>query len=119
MMKSKRAIAVGLLAAFTLLFASPARAILGLGDIVFDPTSYAQAIKSFIQLEQQYQQLIQIYEQSRQQYEQMLRMAQTVPVNMETRYRAVVTPWTNADATNTYGTTAGWVTAINTGSGVN
>ena len=85
---------------------------------MFDPTNYAQAIKSFIQLEQQYQQLIQIYQQSRQQYEQMLRMAQTVPVNMQARYRAVVTPWANANATNTYGTTAGWVTAINTGSGV-
>lgn len=118
-MKSKRAIAIGLLGAFTLVFASPARAILGLGDVVFDPTNYAQAIKSFIQLEQQYAQLVQIYEQSRQQYEQMLLMAKTVPVNMQARYRAVVTPWTNANATNTYGTTAGWVTAINTGSAVN
>ena len=85
---------------------------------MFDPTNYAQAIKSFIQLEQQYAQLVQIYEQSRQQYEQMLLMAKTVPVNMQARYRAVVTPWTNANATNTYGTTSGWVTAINTGSAV-
>src|ERR1700674_938261 len=117
-MKSKRVIAVGLLAAFTLVFASPARAILGLGDIVFDPSNYAQAIRSFIQLEQQYAQLIQIYQQSRQQYEQMMWMAKTVPVNMQARYRAVVTPWANANATNTYGTTGGWIGAMNTGSGV-
>jgi hypothetical protein len=117
-MKSKRVIAVGLLATFTLVFASPARAILGLGDIVFDPSNYAQAIRSFIQLEQQYAQLIQIYQQSRQQYEQMVWMAQMVPVNMQARYRAVVTPWTNSTATDTYGTTGGWIGSINSGSGV-
>jgi hypothetical protein len=117
-MKSRRAIVAGLLAALTLVLASPARAILGLGDVVFDPTNYAQAIKSFIQLEQQYAQLVQIYQQSRQQYEQMLWMAKSVPVNMRTRYRAAVSPWTGTSATNTYGTTGGWITAINTGATV-
>lgn len=117
-MKSKRAIVLGLLAAFTLALASPAWAFLGLGDIVFDPSNYAQAIRSFIQLEQQYAQLIQIYQQSRQQYEQMVWMTQKVPVNMQTRYRVVVTPWTNANTTNTYGTTGGWINSINTGAGV-
>src|SRR6266852_9660385 len=114
-MKSRRAIVAGLLGALPLVLASPARAILGLGDVVFDPTNYAQAIKSFIQLQQQYAQLIQIYQQSRQQYEQMLWMAKTVPVNMRARYQSVATPWTNSSATNTYGTTGGWVTAINSG----
>jgi hypothetical protein len=117
-MNSKRVIVAGLLAALTLVLASPARAILGLGDVVFDPTNYAQAIKSFIQLEQQYAQLVQIYQQSRQQYEQMLWMAKTVPVNMRARYRVVVSPWTGTSATNTYGTTGGWITAINTGAAV-
>lgn len=117
-MKSKRAKAVVILALVTLLLTPPARAILGLGDVVFDPTNYAQAIKSFIQLEQEYAQLVQIYEQSRQQYEQLVWMAKTVPVNMQARYRAVVTPWTNSSATNTYGTTGGWVSAINSGVGV-
>ena len=116
-MKSKSLKAIALLAVVTLLFASPARAIFGLGDVVFDPTNYAQAIKSFIQLQQQYAQLVQIYQQSRQQYEQLIWMAKTVPVNMRARYRAVVTPWTRSTATNTYGTTGGWVTAINTGVG--
>jgi len=116
-MKSKSLKAIATLAVVTLLFASPARAIFGLGDVVFDPTNYAQAIKSFIQLQQQYAQLVQIYQQSRQQYEQLIWMAKTVPVNMQARYRAVVTPWTRSTATNTYGTTGGWVTAINTGVG--
>ena len=117
-MKSKSLKAIATLAVVTLLLASPARAIFGLGDVVFDPTNYAQAIRSFIQLQQQYAQLVQIYQQSRQQYEQLIWMAKTVPVNMQARYRAVVTPWTRSTATNTYGTTGGWVTAINTGVGV-
>jgi len=39
-------------------------------------------------------------------------------VDRAARYRAVVTPWANANATNTYGTTGGWISSINTGSGV-
>jgi len=117
-MNSKCLKAVGLFAVFTLVFASPARAFLGFGDVVFDPTNYAQAIKTFIQLEQQYAQLIQIYQQTCQQYEQMMWMARTVPVNMRARYRAVVSPWSNSTAVNTYGTLGGWVNAINTGSSV-
>lgn len=117
-MKSKAVTAVALLSVSILVFASPARAFLGFGDVVFDPTNYAQAIKTFVQLEQQYAQLIQIYQQTRQQYEQMMWMARTVPVNMRARYRAVVSPWSNSTAVNTYGTLGGWVNAINTGSGV-
>jgi conjugal transfer/entry exclusion protein len=117
-MKSKAVTAVALLAVSILVFASPARAFLGFGDVVFDPTNYAQAIKTFVQLEQQYAQLIQIYQQTRQQYEQMIWMARTVPVNMRARYRAAVSPWSNSTAVNTYGTLGGWVSAINTGSSV-
>src|SRR3989442_12124422 len=117
-MKRKTLKAIAILALITLVFAAPARAIFGLGDVVFDPTNYAQAIRSFIQLQQQYAQLVQIYQQSRQQYEQLIWMAKTVPVNMQARYRAVITPWTRSTASNTYGTTGGWVTAINTGARV-
>jgi len=74
-MKSKSVKAIVILALITLVFAAPARAIFGLGDVVFDPTNYAQAIRSFIQLQQQYAQLVQIYQQSRQQYEQLIWMA--------------------------------------------
>jgi hypothetical protein len=114
-MKTKGLKAGAIVAVLALVFASPARAILGLGDVVFDPQNYVQAVRSFIQLEQQYAQLIQIYQQSRQQYEQLIRMAKTVPVDMRARYRAVVTPWTNSAATNTYGTSGGWISAINNG----
>src|ERR1019366_439301 len=117
-MKKKSFKAMAVLVVVAMFFASPARAILGLGDIVFDPSNYAQAIRSFIQLQQQYAQLVQIYQQSRQQYAQMIWMAKSVPVNMRTRYRTLVTPWTSSTATNTYGTTSGWVSAINTGGAV-
>jgi conjugal transfer/entry exclusion protein len=117
-MKLKAIKAIGLLTGLTLIFAPPARAIFGLGDVVFDPSNYAQAVRSFIQLEQQYAQLIQIYQQTRQQYEQMVWMAKTLPVNMAARYIAPFSQWTGSTATNTYGTLGGWMGAINNGSGV-
>jgi len=98
--------------------AVPAFAILGLGDIVFDPNNFEQAIKEFAQLEQEYAQLVQTYQMVRSQYEQMVWMAKQVPVTMASRYRAIATPWTTSSATNTYGTTAAWVNGINTGQAV-
>ena len=117
-MKSKRTKAIAVIAVLALVFASPARAILGLGDVVFDPTNYAQAIKTFIQLQQQYAQLIQIYQQTYQQYQQLLWMGKFLPASVKARYRAMVTPWKNPTASNTYGTTAGWMNAITAGTGV-
>lgn len=102
----------------TLGLAGPALAILGLGDIVFDPTSYGELVQQFLQMEQEYQQLVQTYQVIQSQYQQMLFMAQRVPVNMFTRYRALATPWFNSSATNTYGTSGAWITGINTGWGV-
>jgi hypothetical protein len=96
----------------------PALAILGLGDIVFDPTSYQEAIQQFFQLEQQYVQLVQTYQMVQNQYNQMLQMAQQVPVNMAQRYRALATPWTPSSAANTYGTSGAWVAGINAGQNI-
>jgi hypothetical protein len=45
-------------------------------------------------------------------------MAKQDPVNMALRYGTPATLWTPSSATNTYGTTGGWVTGINTGQGV-
>ena len=73
------------LAVLVLGLAGPARAILGLGDIVFDPTNYAELIRQYLQMEQQYVQLVQTYETIFSQYQQMLFMAQQVPVNMLAR----------------------------------
>jgi hypothetical protein len=93
----------------------PAWAILGVGDIVFDPSNYAQALQRLYQLQQHLAQLIQIYQRVNSQYQQMMWMARTVPVNMSTRYRALLTPWLSSSAGNTYGTTSGWIAGINHG----
>src|SRR5258708_24576352 len=115
-MKRKRTLVVCLLAGLSL--AGPAFAIFGLGDIVFDPSNFEEAIQQLLEMQQQYAQLVQTYQMVRSQYEQMLWMAKSVPVNMATRYRTLATPWRTSSATNTYGTTQGWITGINTGVGI-
>jgi hypothetical protein len=98
-------------------FVAPAFAILGIGDIVFDPTSYGELVKQFTQMQKEYQQLVQTYQMVQNQYNQMLLMAKQVPVNMSLRYRAIATHWVNSTSADAYGTAAGWTRAINTGLG--
>jgi len=98
--------------------AMPSLAIFGLGDIVFDPSNFEEAVQQLVQLEQQYAQLVQTYNVIQNQYQQMLWMAREVPVDMTARYRVLMTPWTLSSATNTYGTTGGWIASINTGQNV-
>lgn len=114
-MNRKRAFTWVMVAFLAVGLAVPAKAILGIGDIVFDPTNYGEAIQQLIQLQQQYAQLVQTYQRISAQYDQMMWMAQQVPVSMIARYRALATPWQYSSATNTYGTTAGWISSINTG----
>lgn len=94
------------------------RAQFGFGGItVFDPTNWVESVRQLAQMQQQYTQLVQTYTQITNQYNHMRRMAQIVPVNMMARYRALLTPWRNSGATNTYGTTGGWIGAVNSGVG--
>ena len=95
--------------------AAPAFAIFGLGDIVFDPTNFEEAVQQLLQLEQQYAQLVQTYRMLQNQYQQMLWMAQEVPVAMAARYRALATLWRPSSAADIYGNTATWIAGINTG----
>jgi type IV secretion system protein TrbJ len=112
----KRIVAVALV--IVLALNVPALAIFGIGDIVFDPTNFEEAVQEFAELEQQYMQLVQTYQMIQNQYNQMIWMAKTAPVNMLLRYHATATPWTPSSATNTYGTTAAWESAINSGQNV-
>jgi hypothetical protein len=105
-------------ALFGVMLASPALAIFGLGDIVFDPSNFEEAVQQLLEMQRHYEQLVKTYQVVRNQYEQMLWMAKRVPVNMAARYRAMATPWRPSSATNTYGTTAGWISGINSGTGV-
>lgn len=88
------------------------------GITVFDPTNWIEAVNQLRQLEQQYSQLVQTYQMVRSQYTHMVQMAKTVPVSMFARYKALVTPWKTSTASNTYGTTGGWINGANSGSGV-
>jgi hypothetical protein len=90
-------------------------AIFGIGDVVFDPSNYAESVKQLIQMEQQYAQLVQSYRMLRSQYEHLVWMAKRVPVNMATRYRAVSAPWRTFAAGDGTGPTAAWVAAVNKG----
>src|SRR5882724_3709548 len=85
------------------------------GMTVFDPSVFGKNIEELAQLEQQMSQLTRTYEMVTNQYNQMLQMSKPVPLSMSVRYRALMTPWQLSSATNTYGTTAGWTTAANTG----
>jgi hypothetical protein len=116
--RTRHAVKSGLVVILALTLSARAYAFLGIGDVVFDPSVYAQAVQQLIQLEQQYAQLVQTYQTVRSQYEHLARMAQKVPVNMSARYRAVVTPWRTSSAANALGTTGDWIVGINTGNGV-
>jgi hypothetical protein len=104
-------------ALLSVVLAAPVFAIFGVGDIVFDPSNFEEAVRQLLQMEQQYAQLVRTYQMIRSQYDQMVWMSKRVPVNMAARYRAITTPWRTSSATNTYGTTADWVTGINMGLG--
>ena len=109
----KRKAIIALVCLCLMFSATLARAQFGI--TVFDPSVYLEAVAQVSQLVKQYQQLVQTYDQITNQYNQMLFMARRVPVDMLSRYRAILTPWRNSTATNTYGTTGGWIGAINSG----
>ena len=88
------------------------------GVTVFDPSVFSKNTEELVQMEQQMSQMLRTYQMITNQYNQMLLMANQSPVNMSMRYRAILTPWQPSTATNTYGTTGGWITAVNTGTNV-
>src|SRR6267143_3833978 len=118
-MKLTRPRKIAIVIVLAAIIAPAAFAILGLGAIVFDPTNFGKLVEQLAQMERQYTQMVQTYQMVTAQYNQMIWMAKMVPANLRAHYRAMVTPWRNSSATDTYGTTGGWIAAINTGQGVN
>ena len=84
-------------------------------DIVFDPESYSKLVAQLAQMEQQYNELVNTYQMVTNQYNQMVTNARMI--TSKARWKAILTPWQLPSATNTYGTTAGWISALRTGSG--
>src|SRR5215469_17953526 len=113
----KRRIIAAIFCACLLFAASVAKAQLGFGITVYDPSVYFEALTEVEKLVQQYNQLVETYQMITNQYNQMLWMAKTLPGNLA-RFRTIPTPWFLSASTNTYGTTGGWIGAINTGSNV-
>lgn len=113
----KKRIAIGVSCVCLLFGASAARAQFGFGITVFDPSVYAEAITEVSKLIAQYNELVETYQMITSQYNQMLWMAKELPGDLA-RFRAIPTPWFLSSATNTYGTTGGWISAINTGANV-
>ncbi|MCU1262126.1 MAG: hypothetical protein JWO80_5011 [Bryobacterales bacterium] len=93
----------------------PAYAQFGFGITVFDPTSWGELVKELTQLQQEYTQLVKTYNMVTNQYNQMVTNAKMI--TSKTRWKALLTPWMFPTATDTYGTTGGWISALNTGAG--
>ena len=104
----------------TWLIATPAYAIFGLGDIVFDPTNFGEMLTQTTHMVTQiekatatYNQIVTTYNRITQQYNQMVTNAKYL-TNLSS-YRQAVTPWQGMATTNTYGNTGSWIAAVNSG----
>jgi hypothetical protein len=83
-----------------LLAATPSFALFGIGDIVFDPTSYAQLVSQLTTLESQYNML----------------KNNVTHFSWKQQWQTTLTALKNANVTNMFGETAGVNVALNTNS---
>ncbi len=103
----KKRIAVTSLA--ILLLAVPLQAVLGIGDVVFDPTSYANAVLMF-------EQLVKSYDQLQTQFNLQSFLSQVVPVDMGSRYRTPAAGLQPLGApSDQFGNLGPWVQQLNQG----
>jgi hypothetical protein len=103
----KKRIAVITIAVLSL--ALPLHAVLGIGDVVFDPTSYANAVLMF-------EQLVKSYDQLQTQFNLQSFLSQVVPVDMGSRYRTPAAGVPPLGATSDqFGNLAPWVQQLNQG----
>lgn len=100
---------------FLLLTAFPAFAILGVGDVVYDPANFEEAVAQLAQMAQQYEQLVQTYQMTASQYQQMIRTARQLPLSVLARYRGLTTPWNNFAAADDLGNVSAWNRGMNSG----
>ncbi|HXJ43165.1 MAG TPA: hypothetical protein VNH18_28050 [Bryobacteraceae bacterium] len=82
-------------------------------SIVSDPGAYARMATELQQAIREYEALVTLYQLSQQAYSNMVRAAQNITT--KNVWMPPVTSWTYPSASNTYGTTAGWTRAINSG----
>ena len=80
---------------------------------VIDVSAIAHLVDQINWLRRQYTTMVDTYNTVLNQYNQMMINARMI--TNKTRWRAWVTPWKFPAATNTYGTTADWMSAVTTG----
>jgi hypothetical protein len=103
----KKRIAVALLV--VILLAPPLHAVLGVGDIVFDPTSYANALLMMGEL-------VKNYEQLTAQFNLQSFLATSVPVNMASSYQTPSAAWQNLQLpSDRFGNLSAWTQQVNQG----
>jgi len=88
------------------------------GGIVYDPTQSGHAIEQIRQAQQMYTTALQTRDNIISTYNLARQMA-NLPGLLYQRYVTPWTNWSNVYAGNTYGNVTGWITAANTGGGVN
>ena len=82
---------------------------------VIDVASIAKLVDQISWLKQQYNTMVDTYKTVTQQYNQMIFNAKMIA--NKNRWKAALSPWTFPAAGNTYGTTADWIAAVNSGFG--
>ena len=97
-MKNRRKWIIG--GAVLLLAATPSLALLGIGDIVFDPTSYGSLVSQLTTLETQYNMLKNNIEH----------------FSIKQQWQTALNTMKNANVRNLFGETNGMTTALNTNS---
>lgn len=98
----------------------PAAALFGLGDIVFDPTSYATLGKiwssdasTYAKVTEEVAQLGKIYAQGMAMYNQALAMAKRIQSLHRLGWKTVETAFVADETQNRYGETANWPITVN------
>jgi hypothetical protein len=116
----KLAIAAVITTVALLLLPTPAAALFGLGDIVFDPTSYATLAKiwssnasTLTKVTEEVAQLGQIYANGVQTYKQALAMAQRVNQFTRLNWLTVGITAVNDATANQFGEAANWAALVN------
>ena len=106
--------------ALLLLLPYPAAAIFGIGDVVFDPTSYAtlgkiwsQDATTYTKITEEVAQLDKIYAQGQAMYNQALAMAKKIDSLKRLKWKTVETAFVSDETPNRYGETANWPITVN------
>jgi hypothetical protein len=81
---------------------------------VFDPTNFAEAVKTFVQIQKVYSQAVKEYDEVVNQYNLMQQMAVSIK-NMPARYQAMFSSWKAFTSRDLLGNNSVWISAANSG----